>query len=99
MKHGKETITMETLEQTHTAAEQDLLADKVRKVQELYADAPEVAKAALKDGLAELKHELAAPTQRQTAGRIGARQGKVSAFTAVLPLAPGGVKRLRGLVE
>jgi len=90
---------MTTLEQTHTEAAQDLLADKVRKVQELYADAPEVAKAALKDGLAALKQELGAPTQRQTAGRIGARQGKVSEFTAVFPLAPDGAKRLRGLLD
>ena len=90
---------MTTLEQTHTAAAQDLLADKVRKVQELYADAPEVGKAALKNGLAALKQELAAPTGRQTAGRIGARQGKVSEFTAIWPLTPDGAKPLRGLLQ
>ena len=69
-------------------------------MQELYADAPEVGRIALKNGLENLKRELAAAAQRrQSAGRIGARQGKVSELTAIIPLAPGGGKRIRGLLD
>ena len=65
---------MATLE--HAAAGDNAVAEKIRKVQALYADAPEVGRAALKNGLDALAGELAAATQRQTAGRIGARRGK-----------------------
>ena len=88
---------MATLEKTQTS--EDRVAEKIKKVQELYADAPEVGRVALKNGLEALKHELAAAPGRQTAGRIGARQGKVSELTAIIPLAPGGGKRIRGLLN
>jgi len=78
---------------------EDRVAEKVKKVQELYADAPEVGRVALQNGLENLKLELAATTQRQSAGRIGARQGKVSELTAIIPLEPGGGKRIRGLLD
>src|SRR5499433_3542670 len=78
---------------------EDRVAEKIRKVQELYADAPEVGRVALKNGLENLKHELAAATGRDSAGRIGARQGRVSELTAIVPLAPGGGKRIRGLLD
>jgi len=82
-----------------TRAQQDRVAEKIKKVQDLYADAPEVGRVALQDGLENLKRELAATTQRQSAGRIGARQGKVSELTAIIPLEPGGGKRIRGLLD
>ena len=72
--------------------------EKVRKLRELYADAPEVGKVALERGFADLKREMAAPSRRETAGRIGARQGKVSELTLIIPFAEGGAKRLRGLL-
>ena len=75
------------------------LDEKLEKVKELYADAPEVGKAALKNGLPMLKQELAAAGRAQTAGRIGARQGKVSELTIFLPFVKGGAKRLRGLLQ
>ena len=77
----------------------DKLEEKIRKVQELYADAPEIGRTALKNGLEALRHELGAATQVQSAGRIGARQGKVSELTAIIPLEPGGGKRIRGLLD
>ena len=86
---------MATLEQTRT----DQVAEKIKKVQQLYADAPEVGRVALKNGLEALKQELTAATQVQSAGRIGARQGKVSELTAIIPLEPGGGKRIRGLLD
>ena len=72
---------------------------KLQKLQELYADAPEIGKAALKNGLSMLTQELAAPPATQTAGRIGLRQGKVSELTVFLPFVPGGAQRLRGLLQ
>src|SRR5262247_3367814 len=72
---------------------------KLQKLRELYADAPEVGKAALKNGLARITEELAAPPHQQTAGRIGARQNKVSELTVFLPFVKGGAKRLRGFLQ
>ena len=60
-----------------TTQEQNRVEEKIKKVQELYADAPEVGRVALKNGLEALKLELAAATGVQSAGRVGARQGKV----------------------
>ncbi|HEY7635952.1 MAG TPA: hypothetical protein VH763_10430 [Gemmatimonadales bacterium] len=73
--------------------------EKLQKIRELYADAPELGKAALKNGLAMLTQELAAAGLAETAGRIGARQGKVSELTVFLPFVKGGAKRLRGLLQ
>jgi hypothetical protein len=72
---------------------------KVQKLRELYADAPEVGRVALERGLPALEREMAAPARSQTAGRAGARQGKVSELTLVIPFAKGGAQRLRGLLQ
>ena len=88
---------MAILEKTRTG--QDQVAEKIKKVQELYADAPEVGRVALKNGLEALKLELAAAPGRQSAGRVGARQGRVSELTAIIALEPGGGKRIRGLLD
>ena len=86
--------------QTQTQLEQDrLVEEKVQKVKELYADAPELGRIALEKGLPNLTREFAAATGTQNAGRIGARQGKVSELTGIFPFVKGGAKRLRGLLE
>src|SRR5499426_2895645 len=72
---------------------------KIRKLKELYADAPELGKVALENNLPGLKQELGAATGAQNAGRIGARQGRVSELTGIFPFAKGGAKRLRGLLQ
>jgi hypothetical protein len=85
---------------TATQPKQGLTVDqKIQKLRELYADAPELGKAALKNGLATVTQELAAAGQAQTAGRIGLRQGKVSELCVFLPFVKGGAKRLRGLLQ
>ena len=84
---------------TITPEREAVVEEKVRKLRELYADAPELGRVALERGLADLKRELAAGTGTQNAGRIGARQGKVSELTGIIPLAKGGAKRLRGLLQ
>ena len=86
--------------QTQTQLERDRLVEqKIQKVKELYADAPELGRVALEKGLPDLTREMAAATGTQNAGRIGARQGKVSELTGVIPFAKGGAKRLRGLLQ
>jgi len=72
---------------------------KVQRLRELYADAPKLGKDALEKGLPDLEREFAGATGVQSAGRIGARQGKVSELTGILPIAEGGAKRLRGLLQ
>ena len=89
-----------TAAQRTTAPEQNaVIEQKIQKVKELYADAPELGRVALEKGLPDLARELAAATGTQSAGRIGARQGKVSELTGVIPFAKGGAKRLRGLLQ
>jgi hypothetical protein len=91
---------MSTQTATPNRPQQDLTADeKLQRLKELYADAPEIGKAALKNGLPMLMQELSATGRAQTAGRIGARQGKVSELTVFLPFVKGGAKRLRGLLQ
>jgi hypothetical protein len=81
--------------------ENSVVEEKIKKLQELYADAPEVGKAALEKGLDNIREELGAiqSSARQTAGRVGARQGKVSELTAILNITKDGAKRLRGLLD
>jgi hypothetical protein len=91
---------MATQTATTTGPKQSLTVDeKLQKLRELYADAPEVGKAALKNGLTMLTQELGAEGRAQNAGRIGARQGKVSELTVFLPFVKGGAKRLRGFLQ
>jgi hypothetical protein len=88
---------MTTLEQTH--AVQDRIAEKIKKVRELYADAPEVGRIGLEKMMAELKAAASEGQQRVTsAGRTGLRLGKVSELTGIMKFAPGGAKRLRALL-
>ena len=72
---------------------------KIQELRELYADAPELGKVALENGLPALKQELTAATGVQSAGRKGTRQGKVSEFAIIFPFAEGGARRLRRLLQ
>src|SRR5678809_1819044 len=97
MQTQKETST-QPQRATETKQNQDV-EQKLRKLRELYADAPELGRVALEKGLPDLKRELAAATGAQSAGRIGARQGKVSELTGIFPFVKGGAKRIRGLLQ
>src|SRR5678815_1136661 len=91
---------MQPQPQVSTGSEQNQTVEqKVQKVKELYADAPDVGRVALEKGLPNLTREFAAATGTQNAGRVGARQGKVSELTGIFPFVKGGAKRLRGLLE
>jgi hypothetical protein len=75
--------------------------DKVQQLRELFADAPELGKKALESALREIKSQVseAPPPAIESAGRVGARLGKVSELTIIVPLAPGGAKRLRAFLR
>jgi hypothetical protein len=91
---------MTTQPQTDTKPEQANTAEqKIQQLRELYADAPELGRVAMENGLPDLTREMAAATETQNAGRKGARQGRVSEFTIIVPFAEGGAKRLRGLLQ
>jgi hypothetical protein len=70
---------------------------KIQELRELYADAPELSRKALENVLQELTEQVAQtpPPPVESAGRVGSRLGKVSELTLIVPLAPGGAKRLR----
>jgi hypothetical protein len=75
---------------------------KVQKLRELYADASDISKTALENvisGLSSGAPAATSATKIESAGRIGARQGKVSELTAILPLRPGAAKRMRAFFE
>src|SRR5882672_7543241 len=94
---------MATQTQKKTGSEQSSdFEQKVQKLRELYADASEIGKTALENVIRALRSGAPAkePAARiGSAGRIGRRQGKVSELTVIVPLAPGGAKRLRGFLE
>src|SRR5262249_50646846 len=70
--------------------------EKIRQLRELFADAPELGRKALDNVLHELTAQATQPPPLpvESAGRAGVRLGKVSELTIVVPLAPGGAKRL-----
>jgi hypothetical protein len=72
---------------------------KVQKLRELYANAPEMAKKALENALPALKSQTAETSRTESAGRIGIRLGKVSELTVIAPFAPGGAERLRAVLK
>jgi len=85
-----------------TAVEQDMSVEqKIEKLRELFADAPDVGKKALENVLQRLASDAAtkAPPPVESAGRIGSRLGKVSELTIVVPFAPGGAERLRAFLR
>jgi len=71
--------------------------EKVQRLRELFADAPELGRKALDNVLHGLTAQASEPPPLpvESAGRAGVRLGKVSELTIVVPLAPGGAKRLR----
>src|SRR5262249_37834554 len=87
--------------QTLTKPKQnETIEDKVKRLQQLYADAPQYARTALENSLKELASFGSKPRARmESAGRAGSRQGKVSELTLIAPFAPGGAARLRALLQ
>jgi hypothetical protein len=77
-----------------------LVEQKLQKLRDVFADAPQMAKTALENKLQDLVSQISEPrSQMESAGRTGSRQGKVSELTLILPFAPGGAQRLRALLQ
>ena len=90
--------TTTTHTQMATESKQSVNAQqKIQELRELYADAPELSRRALENVIQELTEQVAQtpPPPVESAGRAGSRLGKVSELTLIIPLAPGGAKRLR----
>jgi hypothetical protein len=87
--------------QTVTKSEQkQTVEEKIQRLRQLYADAPQFAKTALENTLKDLASVASQPRSRmESAGRTGVRQGKVSELTVIAPFAPGGAARLRALLQ
>jgi hypothetical protein len=59
-----------------------------------------VGKKALENAIKELSSQVSAPPPPiESAGRVGARLGKRSELTIIVPLVPGGAKRLRTFLQ
>ena len=84
-----------------TGADQDQITEKkIQQFRELFTDAPEIGKKALENAVAVLKSQASDPPPPvESAGRVGARLGKISELTIIVPLAPGGAKRLRAFLK
>src|SRR5262245_45034141 len=97
---AKEKSRMATQTAPAKTAKADLdVEQKIQKVREAYADAPEMGRVAIEKIMDELKAAGRSQQKASTAGRTGLRQGKVSELTAILKFAPGGAKRLRALLD
>ena len=73
---------------------------KIQQFRELFADAPEIGKKALENALSTLRSQASDPPPPvESAGRVGARLGKVSELSIIVPLAPGGAKRLKAFLR
>jgi len=83
--------------QTQTASDKRKTGEeKIRELRELFADANEIGKQALENVIAELTSQVSEPPPAiESAGRVGARLGKRSELTIIVPLVPGGAKRLK----
>src|SRR5262245_66215553 len=89
---------MATATEVTTAPDAQKIAQELRQI---YADAPDMAKAGLENLIAKEMKAMASRKAPRTvpAGRIGLRQGKVSELTMIVPFAKGGAQRLRGLLR
>jgi hypothetical protein len=96
---GERTLQPQT--QIAAGAEQRRAGEeKIQQLRDLFADAPELGKKALENVLRELSSQVSEPPPPiESAGRVGARLGKRSELTIIVPLAPGGAKRLRTFLQ
>jgi hypothetical protein len=84
------------VEKVAPSAQDRSFEEKIQRLRVLFADAPEVGRKALENVLGELTSQVSEPPPPiESAGRVGARLGKVSELTIIVPLVPGGAKRLR----
>ena len=92
---------MATQAATVNRPKQDLAVEqKIQKLRDVFADAPQMAKTALENRIQDLaSHTSESRSRMESAGRTGSRQGTVSELTLMLTFAPGGAQRLRALLQ
>jgi hypothetical protein len=93
---------MATQTATVNRPKQDLVVEqKIQKIREVFADAPQYVKSALENAIPALMSDAskAQASGTESAGRVGIRLGTVSEFTMIVPFAPGGAKRLRSMLR
>src|SRR5262245_18166902 len=98
----KGTLAMDTQTKITTESDKAQAArKKIQQLREIFADAPELGKQALENVLRELTADASEtpPPPVESAGRVGSRLGKISELTIIVPLAPGGAKRLRAFLR
>jgi hypothetical protein len=94
-----ERTAMATQTATATTPKQELpVEQQLQKLRELYADAPELGRIGLEKMMPELEVATRLAPKATINGRVGIRQGKVSEFTLIFNLKPGGATRLRTLL-
>ena len=87
-------------QRTTEPAQEQSAQQKIQQLRALFADAPELGKKALENVLKELTSQVSEPPPPiESAGRVGARLGKRSELTIIVPLVPGGAKRLRTFLQ
>src|ERR1700754_2482393 len=85
---------------TQTQTPDTMTENKIQQLRALFADAPPLGKKALENALTTLRSQASdLPPAIESAGRTGARLGKVSELTIIVPLAPGGADRLRAFLK
>jgi hypothetical protein len=85
--------------ETLTRPGHDAVEKKIQQLRDLYADGPEIGRAALESLIDSMKAGTNAGEKASSAGRTGLRQGKVSELTTVLKLVPGGAARIRAVLD
>ena len=85
-------------------ASDQTVEQKIQRLRELYADAPEVGRDALETLIGALKKSGTHPgdsvsQNESSVGRAGLREGKVSELTTMLKLIPGGAARIRAVLD
>ena len=75
--------------------------DNIRKLRAIYADASEISKTALENVIHAVQSVKPATESipMESAGRIGARRGKISELTTIFPITPSAAKRMRAFLE
>ena len=92
-------MSTQTVTSTTEGHDQSVEA-KILQFRELFADAPELGRKALENAVSVLRSQASDPPPAvESAGRVGARLGKISELTIIVPLAPGGAKRLRAFLR
>jgi hypothetical protein len=97
----EKTMAIQAVNKVPAPKQSSGLEQKIQKLREIYADGSEFSKTALENVIRAVQSGGPATESQpmESAGRIGARRGKVSELTCLFPIKPIGAKRLRAFLE